>query len=75
MATPAKPVLWTATAGVRLSDDPEREGWAGVRGQSPLWRSPRPAEIGFAGCSSEVVGRQAGYQTPPEGSAFRRIQA
>ncbi len=48
---------------------------AGVRGQSPLWRSPRPAEIGFAGRSSEDVGREAGDRTPPEGSAFWWIQA
>jgi hypothetical protein len=60
---------------VRLSDDPQHEGWAGVRGQSPLWRSPRPAEIGFAGRSSEDVGREAGDLIPPEGFAFRRIQA
>ena len=75
MVTQAKRVLCAATVSARLSDELKSQDWAGVRGQSPLWRSPRPAEIGFAGRSSEDVGRQAGDRTPPEGSAFRWIQA
>ena len=73
MVTQAKRVLWAATVSARLSDELKSQDWAGVRGQSPLWRSPRPAEIGFAGRSSEDVGRKAGDRTPPKGSAFRWI--
>jgi hypothetical protein len=50
-------------------------GEARRAGAEPLVAEPsRPAEIGFAGRSSEDVGRQAGDRTPPEGSAFRWIQ-
>jgi hypothetical protein len=56
-STKVNPALRVATFGVRLSDELKPQDWAGVRGQSPLWRSPRPAEIGFAGRSSEDVGR------------------
>ena len=73
LVTQANRVPGTATIAVRLSDELKRLDWAGVRGQSPLWRSPRPAEIGSAGRSSEDVGRKVGDRTPPKGSAFRWI--
>ena len=40
MVTQAKRVLWAATVSARLSDELKSLDWAGVRGQSPLWRSP-----------------------------------
>ena len=59
LVTQANRVPGTATIAVRLSDELKRQDWAGVRGQSPLWRSPGPAETGSADRSSEGDGRKA----------------
>jgi len=39
MVTQAKRVLCAATVSARLSDELKSQDWAGVWGQSPLWRS------------------------------------